>query len=896
MSQIKQRVANSIFKLLPQQGTTYCINEPVTVPADFCGMNYINYPSPLATGYYTPNPYSVGAPNPLNWGCLRGTNLYETKWSSIETVSMLGYIVSNGSSPATLYITNSNIAVNGIGMMHHTRQAASCTTGSIVGNIFTPGGTQVGSFQVGMLLGGANFGIQNNADATCWITANLGNGQYRVSTSLLTAVANQVVNGYIIGIVRSGQSINCQGLPINTTIVSGSGNVWNLSKSVSSNIGSITNPVPIGMYDQIALSFLDEIISFQRANHKTFMMCLNVVPWWYSSPLAGITSTYPDNAAMSHGSIAGQSPPIFIAGGFKNGINSYSSCTISNGSGAAGNIFIPGGNTTGNLTLNVGDIIYGTTSGYITFNATITANLGNGQWQISTSSYYTTGTLVNYYNPTIFATQALQGLTNFVEFIVARYNVPGGAWYNNYFDTLGKGIQYFEEGNEPLFNGNTISAKGSNLTNVSIQGTGITYTGSPYSSYESLYGGGCINGATWLDTNYNQLSAPSYTSSSVLTQLAAVSGSTFWSGTPSQLVDMCYACYLAVKAIDPSITVLSPGLTYSIVSNINPFMQAYGTIYSSIQGKQCFDAFAYHPYFTLPLGMNFGSWTLASYGDIINGQTTGASVYQLQAYLNQNNMNTPIYITEWGFDSSGNSTTESAWYQQEITAISWSSGVVTVTTKYNHYYAINDSAVITGIYPNGYNGTVTVTGIPSPNQFTYNLTINPGTTGTSTGGQFTGSTSGTLITISGGLIGTLTPYQWLVGYESSNLLILGQGTDNNWYLTNSKTINNTTIYLNGSVSNVNFRYRWIARFGMQCAVMGVKQVDYFAWMLPNPNTVGLTNLVTMDSGNWQTDFYGVVAAMNDMTTKMCGKTIATASMTYAGPVTLSFTDGTTWTV
>ena len=61
MSQIKQRVANSIFKLLPQQGTTYCINEPVTVPADFCGMNYINYPSPLATGYYTPNPYSVGA-------------------------------------------------------------------------------------------------------------------------------------------------------------------------------------------------------------------------------------------------------------------------------------------------------------------------------------------------------------------------------------------------------------------------------------------------------------------------------------------------------------------------------------------------------------------------------------------------------------------------------------------------------------------------------------------------------------------------------------------------------------------------------------------------------------------------------------------------------------------
>jgi Ca2+-binding RTX toxin-like protein len=60
-----------------------------------------------------------------------------------------------------------------------------------------------------------------------------------------------------------------------------------------------------------------------------------------------------------------------------------------------------------------------------------------------------------------------------------------------------------------------------------------------------------------------------------------------------------------------------------------------------------------------------------------------------------------------------------------ITAASWSNGTATITTSVPHGFINDESVVLTGITPRGYNGTYTIT-MTSPTTFTYALTTNPG--------------------------------------------------------------------------------------------------------------------------------------------------------------------------
>jgi hypothetical protein len=62
-----------------------------------------------------------------------------------------------------------------------------------------------------------------------------------------------------------------------------------------------------------------------------------------------------------------------------------------------------------------------------------------------------------------------------------------------------------------------------------------------------------------------------------------------------------------------------------------------------------------------------------------------------------------------------------------ITAASWSSGTVTITTQNAHGYSNGQTVTITGMTPNGYNGTFTIATTAQNNQFTYSLASNPGT-------------------------------------------------------------------------------------------------------------------------------------------------------------------------
>ncbi len=54
---------------------------------------------------------------------------------------------------------------------------------------------------------------------------------------------------------------------------------------------------------------------------------------------------------------------------------------------------------------------------------------------------------------------SLAALANHVTMLINRYNKPGGAWYDVYGSTLGKGIQFWETGNEPAPGGGNGSTK-----------------------------------------------------------------------------------------------------------------------------------------------------------------------------------------------------------------------------------------------------------------------------------------------------------------------------------------------------------------------------------------------------------------------------------------------------
>jgi type IV pilus assembly protein PilY1 len=72
-------------------------------------------------------------------------------------------------------------------------------------------------------------------------------------------------------------------------------------------------------------------------------------------------------------------------------------------------------------------------------------------------------------------------------------------------------------------------------------------------------------------------------------------------------------------------------------------------------------------------------------------------------------------------------------------ATPWSAGTVTVTTPTAHGFSIGTSVVIAGASPSGYNGTVTITAVPSTTTFRYSVATDPGV-----GNAFAGGTPSNL--------------------------------------------------------------------------------------------------------------------------------------------------------
>ena len=65
--------------------------------------------------------------------------------------------------------------------------------------------------------------------------------------------------------------------------------------------------------------------------------------------------------------------------------------------------------------------------------------------------------------------------------------------------------------------------------------------------------------------------------------------------------------------------------------------------------------------------------------------------------------------------------------QETITGITWAAGVATVTTSVPHGYVVGNDVTISGAIPIGYNGTYTISTVPTTTTYTYALATNPGT-------------------------------------------------------------------------------------------------------------------------------------------------------------------------
>ena len=470
----------------------------------------------------------------------------------------------------------------------------------------------------------------------------------------------------------------------------------------------------------------------------------------------------------------------------------------------------------------------------ITNNPTYPDSTARGPWNV----------LAECAVPFVAGSYTFVPYTNFTTLIVQRYNSTSGIWYqsNNSGSVttynplgllLGKGIQYWEPWNEPPPN---------------FPGNGVTSAGAQSSNF-------------------------------------------FW-GTASQLTDLSYAQYLAVKNADPTVQVSTPAFAGFSGTQISSFMSQSGTLGAT--GIQSCDAISFHPYNMNPYGVTYGNSPYWS-NDLITGY---AGFNTINSSIGSYGL--PLWFGEVGISSSNGDSTLSSWYYQQIISITCTGSAnpytATITTAIPHQYLVGDIITVQGIYPTNYNGTYTITSILSANTFTFNMPTNPGTTGTYTGAITTSSSiSGNTIHVGTITSGQIASYQWVTGGTALVDTIVTTGSGVTWssVCSNSsgQSVSSTTLNFNGSVSNQSFRYRWIARWLMTIAAHGVKMIQ--PWLY---NGTYNDNPPNADSGWWPTDYYGVVAAYNNVSTNVVNKTIISSSYIANGPVTLKFSDGSSWTV
>lgn len=230
---------------------------------------------------------------------------------------------------------------------------------------------------------------------------------------------------------------------------------------------------------------------------------------------------------------------------------------------------------------------------------------------------------------------SLAAVTNFVTACITRYNLPGGTWFNANGATLGKGIQYWETWNEPAFPNSN-----GNVAGPSNPGVGF-----------------------------------------------------FW-GTAAQMVDLAWTQYAAVKALDSTVIVSSPGFAGPPAATALTFFNTSGSVNPTRTGRSSSEEFAFHPYATTPPYTIFQSYN----EDIVSG---AAGLRPASDWCFRNNMRLPWRISEWGIDSNTGGATNLAWYSAPAAfRYKWMSQVLMSMMAMG----------VQAVYPFNWNETSAVTG------------------------------------------------------------------------------------------------------------------------------------------------------------------------------------------
>jgi hypothetical protein len=235
-------------------------------------------------------------------------------------------------------------------------------------------------------------------------------------------------------------------------------------------------------------------------------------------------------------------------------------------------------------------------------------------------------------NPT-----SLEAVASFCTAAISRYNAPGGVWYDQYGSLYGKGIQYWETWNEP-----------------------------------SAWTGGGGHG-TIVETNRS---------------------TRFGWHTPAQLVDLHVTQYAAIKSVDASVQVSTPGFHASVSNYLASALATVGPLTGVSLGNAT-DAVAWHPYRQTPFG-----WQSFS-NRYQNSMEFGADgVIRMRAACAAAGFpDLPLWANEWGVDDGQTSDEIVAWnaapprYRRKWIAQSFASMAILGVKRLDPWHWLQTGAV-----------------------------------------------------------------------------------------------------------------------------------------------------------------------------------------------------------
>jgi hypothetical protein len=223
-------------------------------------------------------------------------------------------------------------------------------------------------------------------------------------------------------------------------------------------------------------------------------------------------------------------------------------------------------------------------------------------------------------------------------------------------------ITVVQLGNEPGFEGwcyqpaSSVDAAANTITFPAIRRTGAFAANAPvfFTTTGTLPAGISANTGyylkTALSTSGSQAVQISLTAGGAAIDITGTGTGTlmmyarycFWWGTPEELVDFCYYNFLAAKAANPNIIVVTPGV-YGPV-DFAMFLDATGPL-SGVRGRDIpWDGIAIHPYIAYP-NLRSGGMDMRTYYE--------GGVEQMRMEMTSRGFadNLPVYMSEYGVSS-----------------------------------------------------------------------------------------------------------------------------------------------------------------------------------------------------------------------------------------------------